>query len=334
MLSMSKSKAYKDIISYGRKVVATEKKAVSDLESRFKNEKFRDSFADAVESIYRCKGKIVVTGIGKSGIIAQKIVATFNSTGTYSIFMHSSDSLHGDLGVLRKEDVILIISKSGDTSEIKQLIPNFKLLGIKIISLVGNPDSDLAALSDIVLDASVKTEACPHNLAPTSSTTAALVLGDALAISLLQKRDFTSENFAFVHPGGNLGKRLLLKVDDIMTKGPDIPVVGINSKLKDIIYMISSKRLGCACVTSKSKIVGIITDGDIRRLLEKNWDNIDNTVAKDLMNPNPKIISKDMLAYSALELMEKNKITQLIVGDSKKHPAGMIHMHRLIEEGL
>ncbi|MBK9403607.1 MAG: KpsF/GutQ family sugar-phosphate isomerase [Ignavibacteria bacterium] len=331
---MSKSKAVREIISHGRKVVALERSAIADLEMRFRNEKFAINFSEAVETIYKCKGKVVVTGIGKSGIIAQKIVATFNSTGTYSIFMHSADSLHGDLGVLRKEDVILILSKSGDTSEIKQLIPNFKLLGIKIISIVGNTDSELANLSDIILDASVKEEACPHNLAPTSSTTAALVLGDAIAISLLQKRGFTSENFAFVHPGGNLGKRLLLKVDDLMTKGEDIPVVKLNSKIEDVIYMISSKRLGCACVTNKSSIAGIITDGDIRRLLEKNLDNIKNTTAKDLMNPDPKIVSKDMPAYTALDIMEKNKITQLIVGDKKNKPIGMIHMHRLIEEGL
>jgi arabinose-5-phosphate isomerase len=331
---MSKSNSQREIILNGRKVVSIEKQAISNLENRFKNEVFIKNFTDAVETIYKCKGKTVVTAIGKSGIIAQKIVATFNSTGTYSIFMHSSDSLHGDLGVLRKEDVILLISKSGDTSEIKQLIPNFKNLGIKIISIVGKTDSELAHLSDIVLDASVKEEACPHNLAPTSSTTAALVLGDALAISLLQKRDFTSKEFALFHPGGNLGKRLLLKVEDLMTKDTDIPLVKINSNLKDVIYMISSKRLGCACVTDKSKIAGIITDGDIRRLLEKNFDNIKNATAKDVMNPNPKIIPGDMLAYTALDIMEKNKITQLIVGDKKKFPVGLIHMHRLIEEGL
>ncbi|HMS66152.1 MAG TPA: KpsF/GutQ family sugar-phosphate isomerase [Ignavibacteria bacterium] len=331
---MSKSNSQRTNVANGRKVVSIEKKAVSDLEARFRNKIFAGNFNEAVETIYKCKGKTVVTAIGKSGIIAQKIVATFNSTGTYSIFMHSSDSLHGDLGVLRKGDVILLISKSGDTSEIKQLIPNFKLLGIKIISIVGNTDSELAKLSDIALDASVKEEACPHNLAPTSSTTAALVLGDALAIALLQKRDFTSENFAFLHPAGNLGKRLSLRVEDIMTKDDDIPLVKINSNIKDVIYMISSKRLGCACVTDKKKIAGIITDGDIRRLLEKKFDDIRSITAKDLMNPNPKIISPNMLAYTALGIMEKNKITQLIVGDKKKSPAGIIHMHRLIEEGL
>lgn len=331
---MSSSKRQRAIITNGKRVVSIEKKAISDLEKRFKNEMFMKNFTEAVEIIYRCKGKVVVTGIGKSGIIAQKIVATFNSTGTYSIFLHSADSVHGDLGVLKKEDVVLIISKSGDTAEVKQLIPNFKLLNIKIISLIGNTESELGKISDVVLDASVKEEACPHNLAPTSSTTAAVVLGDALAIALLQKREFTTENFAMVHPGGNLGKRLLLKVEDIMVKDDDIPIVKTNANLKDLIYMISSKRLGCSCVVNKNKIVGIITDGDIRRLLEKNLDGIKNTKAMDIMNSNPKIISKDMLANSALELMEKNKIMQLIVGDKQKRPIGIIHMHRLIEEGL
>lgn len=331
---MKKSKSQRNIISNGKKVITIEKNAIAGLEKRFRNEEFIKYFVEAVETIYKCKGKVVVTGIGKSGIIAQKIVATFNSTGTYSIFLHSADSVHGDLGVLRKEDIVIIISKSGDSEEIKQIIPTIKTLNIKIIALVGVTDSELARLSDIVLDASVKEEACPHNLAPTSSTTAAMVLGDAIAIALLQKRDFTSENFALVHPGGNLGKRLLLKVDDIMTKGEDIPVVKIKDNLKDVIYMISSKRLGCACVISKTKIAGIVTDGDIRRLLEKNFDKISSTKAEDIMNPNPKIISKDMRALSALELMEKNKITQLIVGDKINRPIGIIHMHRLLEEGL
>lgn len=331
---MNKPKEFRKILSNGKKVISIEKQAITDLEKRFRSETFSRNFIEAVDTIYKCKGKIVVTGIGKSGIIAQKIVATFNSTGTYSIFLHSADSLHGDLGVLRKDDVALIISKSGDTEEIKQLIPNFKILSIKIISIVGDKDSGLAKLSDIVLDASVKEEACPHNLAPTSSTTVAVVLGDALAISLLQRRDFTSDNFAMVHPGGNLGKRLLLKVDDLMVKEKDIPIVKINSKLKDLIYVISSKRLGCSCVVNKTKIAGIITDGDIRRLLGKNFDGLKNTTAKDIMNNNPKIISKDMLAINALELMEKNKIMQLIVGDKRKRPIGIIHMHRLVEEGL
>lgn len=331
---MSKSKDRTSIIRNARKVVSIEKNGIAGLQKRFYNREFTDSFTEAVETIFKCRGKVVVTGIGKSGIIAQKIVATFNSTGTYSIFLHSGDSVHGDLGILRKEDVVLMVSKSGDTSEIKQLIPNFKHLNLKIISMLGDTQSELAELSDIILDASVKEEACPHNLAPTSSTTAALVLGDALAISLLQMREFTTENFAMVHPGGVLGKRLLLKVEDIMTKDDGIPIVRVNSNLRDIIYMISSKRLGCTCVTENSKIKGIITDGDLRRLLEKDLDDLKNIKAKDIMNANPKIISKNLLAYSALEIMEKNKITQLIVGNSKNKPEGIIHMHRLIEEGL
>lgn len=321
-------------IKNGRNVVSIEKKSIDDLHKRFSNKKFSEKFSEAVELIYKSKGKVVVTGIGKSGIIAYKIAATFNSTGTYAFFLNSADSIHGDMGVIRKGDVALLISKSGDISEIRHLIPALKSLSVKIISIVGNLNSELAKVSDIVLDASVKKEACPHNLAPTSSTTVALVLGDAIAIALLEKNQFTSDNFALVHPGGNLGKRLLLKVDDIMSKDKDVPVVKVDSKLKDVIYMISSKRLGCTCVTDKSKIAGIITDGDIRRLLEKNLDGLNDITAAEIMNSNPKIISKDMMAISALEIMEKNKITQLVVGDKSKKPVGMIHMHRLIEEGL
>ncbi len=331
---MSRSKGQREVIANGKRVVTIEKNAIADLERRFRNEEFLKNFNDAVDLIFKCKGKIVVTGIGKSGIIAQKIVATFNSTGTYSVFLHPADSMHGDIGILRKDDVALIISKSGDTDELKQLIPNIKILNIKIISISGDTGSDLAKLSDIILNSFVKEEACPHNLAPTSSTTVALVLGDALAISLLQKREFTSENFAMSHPGGNLGKRLLLKVEDLMVEKSDIPIVQVNTSLKDVIYMISSKRLGCSCVVDKTKLVGIITDGDIRRLLEKNFDGLKNTKAKDIMNPNPKIIPKDMPAIVALELMEENKIMQLVVGDKKKTIMGIIHMHRLVEEGL
>jgi len=324
----------KENILNGRKVVAIEKKSIEELHKRFSQRKFSESFSEAVELIFKCKGKVVVTGIGKSGIIANKIAATFNSTGTSAFFLNSADSIHGDMGVFRKGDVAIFISKSGDTKDIKQLIPALKLMSVKIISIVGNTDSDLAKVSDIVLDSSVKKEACPHNLAPTSSTTTALVLGDAIAIALLERRDFTSDNFAMVHPGGNLGKRLLLKVEDIMIKGTDIPIISVNSKLKDVIYMISSKRQGCTCVTNNSKIAGIITDGDIRRLLEKNLDGLNEIKAINIMNKNPKIISEDMLAINALEIMENNKITQLIVGDKLKKPVGMIHMHRLIEEGL
>lgn len=324
----------KDIIKNAKKVVSVEKKEIASLEQRFNNASFAKNFVDAVELIYKCKGKVVITGVGKSGIIAQKIVATFNSTGTYSIFLHSADSVHGDLGVLRDDDVVIAISKSGDSADVTQIIPLLKTLKIKIIAITANIHSEIAKLSNIVLDASVKEEACPHNLAPTSSTTTALVLGDALAIALLQKRDFSKEDFARFHPGGILGKKLLLKVSDLLQDEKNIPLVSTEANLKDIIYMISSKRLGCTCVVKKGKIAGIITDGDIRRFLEKNVESIASIKAKDIMNSVPKLIPPNTLARTALEIMEENKITQLIVADKKRKVLGVLHMHRLIEEGL
>ncbi|MBN8570638.1 MAG: KpsF/GutQ family sugar-phosphate isomerase [Ignavibacteria bacterium] len=331
---MAKQDTKKDIIKNAKKVVCIEKKEIASLERRFNDKNFSESFVSAVESIYKCKGKVVITGVGKSGIIAQKIVATFNSTGTYSIFLHSADSVHGDLGILRDEDIVIVISKSGDSSDVTQIIPLLKTLKVKIIAIIGNTSSEIAKLSDIVLDASVKEEACPHNLAPTSSSTTALVLGDALAIALLQKRDFSREDFARFHPGGILGKKLLLKVSDLLQEESKIPVVNFDANLKDIIYMISSKRLGCTCVVKKNKVVGIITDGDIRRFLEKNIEHINTTKAKDIMNSVPKLIPPNTLARTALEIMEENKITQLIVADKKRKVLGVLHMHRLIEEGL
>ena len=330
---MTISKKRESIIKNAKNVIALEKKSIDDLEKRFLKKDFRENFVNAVETIHKCKGKVIVTGMGKSGIIAQKIVATFNSTGTYSIFLHSADSLHGDLGMVKEEDVVILISKSGDTTEIKKLIPIFKELNIKIISITGDTKSPLANVSDIILDSSVREEACPYNLAPTSSSTTALVLGDALAISLLKKGRFTKKDFASFHPGGNLGIKLNLKVLDIMSKGDDIPVVNQNTNLKDVIYMISSKRMGCAVVTDRNKVLGIITDGDLRRLLERNFDII-HIKAKNIMNKNPKKIAANTLALTALEIMERNKITQLIVCDSKNKLTGMIHMHSLVELGL
>ncbi|HCN36503.1 MAG TPA: D-arabinose 5-phosphate isomerase [Bacteroidetes bacterium] len=327
------NKSQQTVIKNGKKVISIERKALEDLEKRFNNKTFTQNFYDAVESIYKCKGKIIVTGIGKSGIIAQKIVATFNSTGTYSIFLHSADSIHGDLGILREEDIVIIISKSGDSNEVKEIIPVFKNLKIKIISILGNLGSELAKISDMVLDASIREEACPHNLAPTTSTTVALVIGDALAVSLLQKRNFRKEDFAFFHPGGVLGKKLLLKVEDIMVKGKDIPYVNEKANIKDVIYRISSGRLGCAVVVNGKKVKGIITDGDIRRLLEKNLE-IKNVKASEIMSKNPKLIQKDTLAQRALEIMETNKITSLIISDKKNSLGGIIHIHKLIELGL
>lgn len=331
---MPAKKSEAEIIKNGKKVITIEKREINSLEKRFNDTAFAKNFAEAVELIFRCKGKVVVTGVGKSGIIAQKIVATFNSTGTYSIFLHSADSIHGDLGILRDGDIVIVISKSGDSSDVTQIIPLLKTLKLKIIAIIGNINSEIAKLSDIVLDASVKEEACPHNLAPTSSSTSALVLGDALAIALLQKRDFSREDFARFHPGGILGKKLLLKVSDLLQDENNIPKVSVDANLKDIIYQISSKRLGCTCVLKKDKVAGIITDGDIRRLLEKNMDGLQNIKAKDIMNSVPKIIPPNILARTALEIMEENKITQLIVADKKRKVLGILHMHRLIEEGL
>jgi len=320
-------------VKNGRLVVKKEKKAISDLEKRFLNRNFQNSFLYAVNLIYKCKGKVIITGIGKSGIIAQKISSTFNSTGTYSMFLHSAESIHGDLGIIRKGDIVIVISKSGDTSEIRKIIPVFKESGIKIILLTGNPDSALAKSSDIILDISVTEEACPHNLAPTSSSTASLVLGDAIAVALLQKRKFTKEEFAMYHPGGNLGRKLLLRVRDIMVKGKDLPIVNENSEMNEVIYAISSKRLGCAVVMKQSRISGIITDGDLRRMLEKTL-SMEKIRAKDVMSKNPKVISAETLAVKALELMETNKITQLIVSGDGKKIDGIIHIHTLVELGL
>lgn len=333
MSKSSESIKKNNVIKNARKVVSIERKAVTDLEKRFNDPEFCESFTDAVDAIFKCKGKVVVTGIGKSGIIAQKIVATFNSTGTYSIFLHSADSIHGDLGIVREEDIVVLISKSGDTSEVKQIIPTFNDLGVKLIGIIGNTTSELAKVCDIVIDSSVKEEACPHNLAPTSSTTVALVIGDALAVSLLQKRNFRKEDFAFIHPGGSLGKKLLLKVEDIMITDDALPTVKESTGMKDIIYTISSKRLGSAVVTNGNIVKGIITDGDIRRLLEKTLE-IKNLTAKDVMSKNPKLIPKDTLAKRALEIMEDNKITSLVVADKKNKLQGIVHIHKLIELGL
>ena len=330
---MNASKSKDKIIKDAKQVVSIEKQAIDDLQKRFTNPNFRDNFASAIDLMYKCKGKVVVMGIGKSGIIAQKIVATFNSTGTYSIFLHTADTIHGDLGAIRDEDVVLIISKSGSTNDIKTLIPIFKSLKIKIVSITGNIKSELARLSDFTIDSSVNKEACPHNLAPTSSTTVTLVIGDAMAVSLLQKNGFSESDFASLHPGGNLGTKLLLKVEDIMVTGDDIPTVKETAGLKEVIYEISSKRLGCAAVATGKVIKGFITDGDIRRYLEKNM-NLENTKAKDVMTRNPKRIKENMLAKGALEYMENNKITQLIVTDKTGKLSGIIHMHKLIETGL
>ena len=320
-------------IKNAKSVITKERQAINEIERRFQDKKFVDNFQKAIDIIFNSKGKVVVSGIGKSGIIAQKIVSTFISTGTHSTFIHPVESIHGDLGIIEKNDVMILISKSGESEEIKNLIPYLKQIKVKIILITGNLKSGLAKYSNVIINSSVKEEACPHNLAPTSSSTATLVIGDALAVALLQKRGFTKEDFAHLHPGGLLGRKLLLKVEDIMVKGKDIPIVALDTKLKDVIYQISSKRLGCTVVLKNSKIFGFIADGDIRRLLEKEIE-IKNITAKDLMNKSPKVISEKLLAKTALEIMESNKITQLIVVDNKKKLKGLLHLHQLVELGL
>lgn len=290
-----------------------------------------DDFVDTVKLIYESKGRVVVTGIGKSAIIAQKIVATMNSTGTPAIFMHAADAIHGDLGTIQKEDVVICISKSGNTPEIKVLVPLLKTGGNKLIALVGNMDSYLAKQANYVLNSTVEKEACPNNLAPTSSTTAQLAMGDALAVCLLDCRDFTSSDFAKYHPGGALGKKLYLKVGDIASQNQK-PIVKPDDSIKSVIMEISSKRLGATAVVDNGNLVGVITDGDLRRMLEKT-DAISNLKASDIMNKTPKQIEAEELAVNAMQLLEQYNITQLIVTDKGKY-YGFVHLHDLLKEGI
>ncbi|MDR0971486.1 MAG: KpsF/GutQ family sugar-phosphate isomerase [Bacteroidales bacterium] len=292
-----------------------------------------DNFSDAVNLIFNSKGRVVISGIGKSANIATKIVSTLNSTGTPSIFMHAADAIHGDLGIIQKDDIIICISKSGNTPEIKAIIPLIKNLGNKLIAICGEKDSDLAKKADYFLNTHVEREACPNNLAPTTSTTAQLVMGDALAMCLLECRGFSSEDFAKYHPGGALGKRLYLKVSDLYPNN-EKPFVREDALLDETILEISSKRLGCVAVVSKdNRIEGIITDGDLRRMLSKNTYN-KQTKAKDIMSLNPKTIDKDSLAVEALNIMKDNSITQLLVVDEKENYIGVIHLHDLLKEGI
>jgi arabinose-5-phosphate isomerase len=317
------------IIAKGKDVIRIEAEAVNNL-----IEGINENFAKTVELIYNSSGRVVFTGMGKSGLIARKIVATLNSTGTAAFFMHPTDALHGDLGMVRNDDTVILISKSGNTEELLNLVPMFKRIGVNIIGMLGESESKLSRDCDLILNVSVKEEACPHDLAPTSSTTAALVMGDALAIALLEMRGFTAEDFAFLHPGGSLGKRLSLKISEIMISGKDLPVVGEQTSLKDSILEITSKRLGVTCVINEEGILsGIITDGDLRRLLEKSLD-LRNLVATDVMTRKPKTITKDLLASFALQQMEQYNITSLVVLSKEKKPEGIVHLHDLVKLGL
>lgn len=317
---------FKQIIDFARKTIKIEVDSLNKL-TDFINE----DFVKSVQTILNSKGRVVITGIGKSAIIAQKIVATMNSTGTPSIFMHAADAIHGDLGIIQKDDVVICISKSGNTPEIKVLIPLLKREGNPLIAITANKDSFLGLQSDFILLAYTKEEACPNNLAPTTSTTAQLVLGDALAVSLMQMKQFGSKDFAKYHPGGALGKKLYLTVGDAIAKN-EVPKVSPETDIKQVIIEISQKMLGVTAVIDGEKIVGVITDGDIRRMLNK-FDNIQGLKAKDIMSINPKTINYQTLAVDALDFMQNHKITQLLVTKDNIY-IGIIHLHNLIQEGI
>ena len=318
-------KSLSDIKKIARETIAIELAAVAKLESSI-----NDDFVNAINLILSTKGRLIVAGIGKSANIANKMVATFNSTGQPAVFLHAADAIHGDLGNIQEGDVVICISKSGNTPEVKALVPFIKNMGNKIIALTGNPKSFLAIKSDFILDVSVEKEACPNNLAPTSSTTAQLVMGDAIAVSLLACKDFTEEDFARFHPGGILGKRLNIKVQDLISDYT--PKVNPNASINEVIIEISQNRLGVTAVLNDKKLAGIITDGDLRRMLENEKD-ISSLCAKDIMSCDPKITKPEDLAYNALKEMEQNNITQLIVIKNEKY-LGVIHIHDIIKEGI
>lgn len=320
----------KDIINQARKILKIESEAISALINRID-----ESFIHAIEIMYACTGKVVVTGMGKSGIIGKKIAATLASTGTPAFYLNPAEGSHGDVGVVSKGDVALAISNSGDTEELIRILPTLKRMDIKIIAMTGNPQSALAKASDVSLDVSVKEEACPMGLAPTASTTAALAMGDALAVTLLNKRGFCKEDFAFFHPGGNLGRRLITTVQDLMHTGDAVPSVNLDTLMKDAIIEISSKRLGITGVTdSNNKMQGVITDGDLRRGLEKWGDKFFSLKAGDVMTPKPKTITSNILAAKAVSIMDKYSITVLMVTDEGDNIKGVIHLHDLLKAGI
>ena len=315
------------IIPVALRTIALEAESIGGLSA------FIDvDFVKAVESIAVCRGRLVVSGIGKSAVVAQKIVATLNSTGTPSVFMHAADAIHGDLGMVQPDDIVLMISKSGDSPEIKVVIPFIKNFGNLLIGMAGNLQSFLAEQSDIVLNTTVKQEACPNNLAPTTSTTAQMVMGDALAVCLMELKGFNDSDFAKFHPGGMLGKKLYLRVEDLSAKN-EKPQVFETATLKEVIVEITQKRLGATVVTDEARnILGIITDGDLRRMLEKT-DSFDKLLAKDIMSTRPKTIEATELAVTALDHMRTANISQLVVAEAGKYN-GIIHLHDLVKEGI
>ncbi len=319
-------KTQNTILQTAKQTIDMESQAIANLSALLDT-----NFSDAVTCIFNSKGRVIITGIGKSAIIATKIVATLNSTGTPAVFMHAADAIHGDLGLILKEDVVICISKSGNTPEIKVLVPLIKRAKNKMIAITGNRDSFLGKNSDYLLNTFVEKEACPNNLAPTTSTTAQLVMGDALAVCLLELRGFTSNDFAKYHPGGALGKKLYLRVSD-MSDVNEKPQVNPNTNIKEVIIEISEKMLGVTAVVENNQVVGIITDGDLRRMLTKSND-FSHLTAKDIMGANPKCIDANAMAVDAKELMESNGITQLLVEKNGQY-AGVVHIHDLIKEGI
>lgn len=318
------------IINDGLKVVDIELKAIKNLKISI-----NDKFSQAVDAIYNCKGKVIVTGIGKSGNIGRKIAATFSSTGTTSLFLHSAEGSHGDLGVVEKNDIIIALSNSGETDELSLILPAIKRIGAKLISITGNSSSTLAKYSDIVLTIKVDEEACPLGLAPTASTTAALVLGDALAVALLKKRNFKKEDFALFHPSGSLGKKLLISVQDLMHTKPNLPLVNELDFMEKAIMEISSKRMGVTGIINNNNILtGIITDGDLRRAITKYGNKLLAQKVVNCMTKNPLTIDKNRLAAAAVRIMNEKKITSLFIIDKNKKPIGLIHMHDILKAGI
>lgn len=315
-----------NILATAQKTILSESQSIAKIADYLD-----ETFATAVEKIYQSKGRLIVTGIGKSAIIAQKMVASFNSTGTPSLFLHAAEAIHGDLGMVQKEDIVICISKSGNSPEIKVLVPLLKRFDNFLIAITGNMSSFLAQGSDIVLNTTVDHEACPNNLAPTNSTTAQLVMGDALAVCLMEMRDFKAEDFAVYHPGGALGKKLLLRVKD-MLENSQKPMVTPDAPIKKVIIEISEKRLGVTAVVENNQVIGIITDGDIRRMLNER-DSFADLTAKDIMTKNPKTTTSETMVIEAFHLMENFKITQLIVVDNSEFK-GVLHLHDILKEGI
>lgn len=324
----SLSPAAQESIASAREVLRIESEAVARLSQRVGVE-----FARAVELILECTGRVIITGIGKSGIVGKKITATLTSTGTSTIFLHPAEGVHGDLGMVLKNDLVICISKSGDTDEISKLIPMFKKIGVPIITMTGNLRSALAQRSDVVLDVGVDEEACPYDLAPTASTTATMAMGDALAVALLKRRNFKSEDFAFLHPGGSLGKKLI-KIDELMFTGEHLPAVALDAGLQEIIGEITRKRFGCVCVLDEQRVLqGIITDGDVRRLLQ-DPSALTQVKAHKIMNRQVKVIQTGSQAGKALSVMKQHNIMQVVVVDDAYRAVGMVHLHDVLEAGI